>query len=82
MYYRRSGRQSGLAGGPGAPASRTTGPAGDDITQIARRNKQALCDLVSGGIVPGLIGYLDGRPAGWISLGPREDYLKLRRSRS
>jgi GNAT superfamily N-acetyltransferase len=44
------------------------------------QNKQALCDLVGGGTTPGLIGYLDGRPAGWISLGPREDYLKLRRS--
>jgi GNAT superfamily N-acetyltransferase len=44
------------------------------------RNKQALCDLVSDGVVPGLVGYLGGRPAGWISLGPREDYLKLRRS--
>jgi len=44
------------------------------------QNKQALCDLVSSGTSPGLIGYLDGSPAGWISLGPREDYLKLRRS--
>ncbi len=44
------------------------------------QNKQALCDLVSNGTTPGLVGYLDGRPAGWISLGPREDYLKLRRS--
>jgi GNAT superfamily N-acetyltransferase len=26
------------------------------------------------------VGYADGRPTGWISLGPREDYLKLRRS--
>jgi GNAT superfamily N-acetyltransferase len=33
-----------------------------------------------GAVTPGLVGYLDGRPAGWISLGPREDYLKLRRS--
>ncbi|MGN6578257.1 MAG: GNAT family N-acetyltransferase [Nocardioides sp.] len=44
-------------------------------------NKQALCDLVDGGTVPGLVGYLDGSPVGWISLGPREDYLKLARSR-
>ena len=44
-------------------------------------NKQALCDLVEGGTVPGLVGYLDGAPVGWISLGPREDYLKLARSR-
>lgn len=43
-------------------------------------NKQALCDLVGSGMVPGLIGYLGGRPVGWISLGPREDYEKLRRS--
>ncbi|MEP6666895.1 MAG: GNAT family N-acetyltransferase [Nocardioidaceae bacterium] len=47
--------------------------AGDD-------NKQQLCDLVEGGTVPGLVGYLDGSPMGWISLGPREDYFKLRRS--
>lgn len=49
------------------------GPAG-------AQNKQALCDLVSGGTVPGLVGYLGDSPVGWISLGPREDYLKLRRS--
>jgi GNAT superfamily N-acetyltransferase len=49
------------------------GPAGPE-------NKQALCDLVERGVVPGLIGYLDGSPAGWISLGPRADYQKLRRS--
>ena len=43
-------------------------------------NKAQLCELVGSGVEPGLVGYLDGRPAGWISLGPREDYLKLRRS--
>jgi GNAT superfamily N-acetyltransferase len=36
--------------------------------------------LVDAGVQPGLLGYLDGRPAGWVSLGPREEYLKLRRS--
>jgi len=59
MYYRTTGKQSGLA---------------------ADRNKRSLCDLVSSGVVPGLVGYLGGSPVGWISLGPREDYLKLRRS--
>lgn len=44
-------------------------------------NKRQLCDLVQGGVVPGLVGYVDGSPAGWISLGPREDYMKLARSR-
>jgi GNAT superfamily N-acetyltransferase len=37
--------------------------------------------LVDGGVEPGLVGYLDGAPVGWISLGPREEYLKLQRSR-
>lgn len=43
-------------------------------------NKGELRRLVDSGSVPGLIGYLDGSPVGWISLGPREDYAKLRRS--
>lgn len=47
---------------------------------VANSNKQALRDLVGCGIVPGLVGSLDGEPVGWISLGPREQYLKLRRS--
>jgi len=59
MYYRKTGKESGLAGS---------------------KNKRALCELVGSGGVPGLVGYLDGSPVGWISLGPREDYLKLRRS--
>jgi GNAT superfamily N-acetyltransferase len=46
----------------------------------AGQNKLALCDLVNGGGVPGLVGYVRGSPAGWISLGPRGDYLRLRRS--
>jgi GNAT superfamily N-acetyltransferase len=60
MYYRKSGRGSGV--GPGEP------------------NKRALKSLVDGGTIPGLIAYEDGSPVGWISLGPREDYAKLRRS--
>ena len=43
-------------------------------------NKRELCDLVDGGVAPGLVGYVDGAPVGWISLGPREDYHRLRRS--
>jgi GNAT superfamily N-acetyltransferase len=43
-------------------------------------NKNALRGLVDSGVIPGLIGYLNGTPAGWISLGPRPEYLRLRRS--
>lgn len=53
---------------------------GKDSGLNAERNKQALCDLVSEDVMPGLIGYSGDRPAGWISLGPRSDYLKMRRS--
>jgi GNAT superfamily N-acetyltransferase len=44
------------------------------------QNKAALRTLVQRGTVPGLIAYEDDSPVGWISLGPREDYAKLRRS--
>jgi GNAT superfamily N-acetyltransferase len=77
MYYRRSGQpESGTS--PGAASKQAHGGANQQAHGGA--NQQALRDLVGSGVVPGLIGYLDGRPAGWISLGPREDYLKLRRS--
>jgi GNAT superfamily N-acetyltransferase len=43
-------------------------------------NKRAFKSLVDSGYVPGLIGYEKGAPVGWVSLSPREDYVKLRRS--
>ena len=65
MFYRTTGKTPGFGGPPGS---------------VGAANKQAMCDLVNSGVVPGLIGYLEGAPAGWISLGPREQYLKMRRS--
>jgi GNAT superfamily N-acetyltransferase len=43
-------------------------------------NKRALKSLVDRRVVPGLLGYESGRAVGWISLGPREGYARLRRS--
>ena len=43
-------------------------------------NKRALKALVDSGAIPGLLGYENGRPVGWISLGPRDGYAKLARS--
>ncbi|OGT25009.1 MAG: hypothetical protein A2Z17_07725 [Gammaproteobacteria bacterium RBG_16_66_13] len=44
-------------------------------------NRRALQRLIRKGHPPGLIGYVDGRPAGWVSLGPREDFQGLEHSR-
>jgi GNAT superfamily N-acetyltransferase len=44
-------------------------------------NRRALHRLVSTGCIPGLIAYVDGVPAGWVALAPREEYPLLSRSR-
>lgn len=49
-------------------------------TTRAQFNRQALKALVDGGLVPGLLGYRDGQPIAWISLGPREQYARLANS--
>jgi GNAT superfamily N-acetyltransferase len=49
-------------------------------TGVGRENRESMKALVDGGTVPGLIGYEDGVPVAWVSLGPREGYPKLRRS--
>lgn len=64
MYYRRSGDRGPL-------------PAG---TTQAAANKAELKALVDAGRMTGLVGYRDGVPVGWLSIGPREDFAKLRRS--
>jgi len=40
-------------------------------------NHDALKALAANDPPPGLIGYLGKEPVGWVSLGPRQDYLKL-----
>jgi GNAT superfamily N-acetyltransferase len=64
MYYRRSG-------------DRGPTPAG---LSRAEANRREMKTLVDGGEVTGLLGYRDGEPVGWVSLGPRERYAKLERS--
>ena len=64
MFYRRSGAQAQ------SPTHSTR----------AEANKADLKALVDAGHPPGLIGYRDGAPVGWVSIGPREDYAKLARS--
>jgi len=64
MAYRRSG-------------SREPFPPGMSRTQANRAELKALVDA---GHPPGLIGYRGKVPVGWISISPREEYAKLKRS--
>ena len=45
-------------------------------------NKLAMKALIDAGTIPGIIGYLDGQPAAWCSIAPREDFASLERSRN
>ncbi|HSR68341.1 MAG TPA: GNAT family N-acetyltransferase [Acidobacteriota bacterium] len=49
--------------------------------QKGEGNRAAMKDLVESGTVPGLLGYLGGRPVAWCALAPREAYSSLARSR-
>ena len=64
MYYRHSGTAPPPTGG------RT----------ISQQRKAEHKRLAAGAPPPGLIGYRNGEAVGWVSLGPREDFAKLRRS--
>jgi len=55
-------------------------PGASATSAAGHKNKRALKALVDRDVVPGLLAYKDGRPVGWISLGPREDYERLQRS--
>lgn len=55
--------------------------SGFAVLSHAKRNRAGLKRLAAGRTPPGLIGYQGGTPVGWISLGPREDYKALARSR-
>ena len=43
--------------------------------------QEILRQMVDKKQVPGLITYIDGKPAGWCSVGPRENYIALEHSR-
>jgi len=44
--------------------------------------KAALKSLTEQNEVPGLLAYVEGKPAGWCSVGPREGYRALENSRT
>jgi GNAT superfamily N-acetyltransferase len=44
-------------------------------------NRKALKRIVDSGKVPGILAYAKGEPVGWCSVGPRDDFKALERSR-
>ena len=64
MYYRLSGKGMDLKTGE----TRTSG------------GRAAMAKLTEGEIPPGLLGYKDGKAVGWVSLGPRKDFVRLANS--
>lgn len=64
MAYRQSGAQE-------------PPPAGESRSQA---NRAALKALVDAGKSPGLIAYHGKVPVGWVSLAPRDEFARLRRS--
>jgi GNAT superfamily N-acetyltransferase len=49
--------------------------------QKGERNKAALKKIVKSGQVPGVLAYSEGRAIAWCSIGPRETFPALERSR-
>jgi GNAT superfamily N-acetyltransferase len=43
-------------------------------------NRRDMRSIVAEGRVPGLLAYRDGRPVGWVSVAPREEFGRLQRS--
>lgn len=46
-----------------------------------RDNRDRFADVAAVGPPPGLLGYVDGDPRGWVQVGPRSDFPTLARSR-
>ena len=44
-------------------------------------NRRAFRQIVKSGEEPGLLAYQDGKPVGWVCVGPRERFPALERSR-
>jgi GNAT superfamily N-acetyltransferase len=44
-------------------------------------NRKVMNSIVEKGEVPGILAYLDGQPAGWCSIAPRETFPRLENSR-
>jgi len=55
-------------------------PSAEYSEQRGAGNRVAMRRLVADDERPGLIAYRDGRPVGWVSVAPREEFGRLSRS--
>src|SRR5207247_1195189 len=55
---------------------------GHPPTAPGRRNRAGIKPTAGSGGTPGLLAYMDGRPVGWVSVAPREEFGKIGRARS
>lgn len=46
-----------------------------------RDNRARFADRASGGRPPGLLGYVEGKPVGWVQVAPNSEFPALARSR-
>lgn len=56
--------------------------ASDWTKRTGKEKKDALQAIVKSGKVPGILAYSDGKPVGWCSISPRDEYPRLERSRT
>ena len=48
---------------------------------LGEENRRAAKSVVDSGEIPGILAYHEGRPVAWCSVGPRENFPALERSR-
>lgn len=56
-------------------------PAAEYKAGRGEQNRRAFRERVASGEPPGLLAYDDGVPVGWCAVGPREEFVRLERSR-
>ncbi len=56
-------------------------PRSQFARQVGEENRRALKALVDSGQEPGILAYVDDAPIAWCSVGPREVFPRLERSR-
>jgi GNAT superfamily N-acetyltransferase len=64
------------------PASQYGRASKDELASHLAERRQALHALVEHEIPPGVIAYLDSQVAGWCGFGPRQELVRLVRSRT